>query len=315
MTEQVQQEISQETSAPAETVETPSSTEQAPQESAYSPDFSYTVYDQKHEFDEWLRPSIKSKEHEQYLRELFTSAKGLPILKDKNTVLSKEIEEKYKPMASELEGVKDLVRTLQHYRSKKDWKNFYNELGLKDAEIIEYVKELAAYQELTPEQKALADREYEARTKGYQLEQENQNYQAEYLDMASKVRGIELSNELNKEDVSLFAKNFDALAGRPGAFREEVINQGIMEYNLSGTDLSAQEVVSRVMKRYPGFAKQMQNVSAPTQQSTHQKVVTQKKEQPVIPDVQGSTSSPVKKKFTSIEELKKYSEELKQQQI
>ena len=107
----------------------------------------------------------------------------------------------------------------------------------------------------------------------------------------------QLDSVLNKPEVKQVADAFDARMGKPGSFYDEVRQVGITEHKLTGRNISPEEAVGKLLRLVGTTIPQS---AAPSGAST------QSSAPPVIPNVQGKNSSPVKRVFTSTDEMRKF---------
>jgi len=113
----------------------------------YTPSYKYKVKDEEREFDKRLHAAIKTKEDEDYIRDLHTRADGLDTYKKKH---------------SDLEGQTNKIvaglQKLQQFRDSGDIGNLVKSLGLKDDALIDYVKSVLDEDNLPKEQKDYLER-------------------------------------------------------------------------------------------------------------------------------------------------------------
>ncbi len=276
---------------------------------AYNPDLSYVVHDKKLEFDEFLKPIIKDKEIEKKVRDLYTKSAGLDFYKEKFTNTSKQLEE-YAPIREKAEYYDQVVEKLNNYRQSGDYRKFFEELGLTDKEILQYAYERVNYQELPPDQRQLIDTKYSLEQQSQMQAAQIQQYEQQIFNQSVQARTYELNSELEKAEVRDFASRFDSMVGKPGAFREEVIRRGQTKWHVNGVDARPAELAQEIMGTFASLRNiEPQTFAAPTATQV------QANSKPTIPNIQGSNSSPVKKQFTSIADIKKARDEARQQTL
>ena len=248
-------------------------TEDAPE---YSPNYEYSVKDKTLEFDSRLRDSIKSKEDEDYIRDLYTRADGL---------------ESYKTKSAELESqTQSLVggyKTLQDFRDKGDMRGLQKALGLTDDAILDFASTLLDEDELPEDQK--------------QMLTDNRKLSDELADLRSRVSGFETTAASQRVDqekqqlVSMIDSGHNELNQAMGAvglnMMDEVIRQGTYEFQVSGREPSLQSVVDSVANRFA----YMNRTTLP--------IVAEK--QDVLPSVKGTNTAPVSSAIQSLDDLRK----------
>jgi hypothetical protein len=277
----------------------PTQTEDIPSPD-YTPNLKYSVADQEKEFDDMFKEFVKSKEHEEKLRDLYTRADGLERVKMRRD----ELENKYQTLESQ---VGEVMRTVE----KGDLKNAMSALGVDVSDFgaiakgLGYTKEQIlqhAYQlaSLTPEQEQYQNQLTEAQMQQMQLQKEREHYQQELQMLKVQGRKTELQSVLTSQEVSGLTKTYDSALGTPGAFEQEVIRRGFLHHKLTGEDLPVHAAVEQVAA-IARHMKQAQEPKAPRSQG----------EIKVIPNVgSGGSQAPVSKKISSIESLKAYASTL-----
>jgi hypothetical protein len=263
----------------------------ASQASAYTPNFKYKVKDSEMEFDEWVRPVIKSKEHEEKLRDLYTKAMGLDeIKKDRDTIKESfsKLEPDYKQLTQSLD-------VLSGWAKNGEYDKFFEALRIPEDKILSYAVERIKYHQLPQEERARIDAARAQKENFAQVNYEKGSLESRLQEQSVKTRELEFQLHTSKPEVSQFVQAFEAKVGMPGAFRQKVIERGMLEYQLNGKDISAEEAISLVMKDWKPFVgieqaqgqAQVQQVQAATQ------AVSGANNKPVIPNIQGQGGSPV----------------------
>lgn len=307
---------------PKEGEEEPAEGEEPPKEGeepAFVPNFKYKVMDQEKEVDERLKGIIKTKEDEDFVRDLLTKAEGLEAFKtvthaklqEKHTALEQDYREQVIPYVQEIENTKKLV-TGQTYE-QRDYHTFFQKLGIPTEHILKYTKSILDYQDASPEQRAAIDNQRNVQLQLRQQEEQSQFFQSQNQQFAVQARTFELNQELTKPEVNSFASAFDSLHGN-GAFRNQVINQGALIFHTQKKDVAPSELVRLVMENFKGITAVQPKIVTPTNtpaNSSAPKTTTPPAKKPVIPVVSGSGGSPAKKVFTSLDEIKAHRKTLK----
>lgn len=246
------------------------------EEPEYVPSYEYSVKDKTLEFDSRLRDSIKSKEDEDYIRDLYTRADGL---------------ESYKTKAADFESqAQSLVggyQTLQDYRDKGDMRGLQKALGLTDDAILDFASTLLDEDELPEDQK--------------QMLTDNRKLSDELADLRSRISSFEstaandrVSSE-KAELVNMIETGHTDLNQAMSAvgldMMDEVIRQGTYEFQTTKKEPSLQSVVDRVAARFA----HMNKATMP--------ITTEK--QVVLPSVRGGNVAPVSEGIQSLDELRK----------
>lgn len=272
---------------------------ETPEPPQYTPNFKFKVMDEEKEFDEFIRGAVKDKEHEEKLRDLYTKAYGLEHHKQTHESLKKKVETHYRPLEDNYTQTMNSLRYLDQTVQKKDYQTFFDTLKIPRQDILKYALDLVKYEELPPEQKAAVDRQRQVEQYNERLAQENQSYQSQAQDYAVQVRTMQLNNELMNPNHNSFVQSFDAKAGKPGAFREQVIRHAELSFYRNQTDIPVEQAVREVMALYGNLVTPQ---ALPTQQTQAPQV---QQKPPVIPNVQSSGNSPAKVVPNSLADLRK----------
>lgn len=282
--------------------ETPAAIEggEAPPAPAWTPNFKVKSYDKEFEIDEMFRPLMKDAETEKKVRSVFEKSYGLDEMKPKYQKTREENETLRKDQ-KEYHNLQGSLQRLNEMWNSGDHENFFKSIGVSDEAILNYAAKRLKYMDLTPEKKAEYDRGVHARNSQYALQDQNQVMSEELQQVKTQVRGQEMRMALSQPDVSEVQKRFDAALGE-GAFAKEVINQGLLAWNTQGKDISADEAVSAVLARVKPLLGSVAP-QAPTQAGGVPVIPAQKP--PTIPNINGTTTSPIKQKPKSIDDIRK----------
>lgn len=268
---------------------------------AFDPD-KKDLIQKEAEIDELFRPLIKDADTEKKVRELYEKAYGLDYVKGNANKLKTERDE-YK---QKFTSVDKNLKTLGTYLQKKDYDSFFGALKITDEQIFEYTQRKLNEMQLSPEQKAQLEAQRQEKSRLYTLEEQNQELEQRYQQVAVQTRQIELQTVLNRPDVYNIASTYDQKVGKPGAFMNECIERGATAFYTTGRDLPAEEVVSQVLSKFGVFidSNTQQVMNGQGAQGTQAPMHAQQPP-PVIPHISGKATSPVKAKPKSIDELRK----------
>ena len=128
--------------------------------------------------------------------------------------------------------------------------------------------------------------------------------------LATEVKGMQLEQTLGKADVKSMNDAFDSRVGRPGAFRDAIIEHGKSVWALSNgkVDLTPEQAVADFVQKYgnpSAFAGQPTGQTAGTPSAQAQVTSPTTPPVKVIPNVAGRSASPVKQKPKNLEDLKR----------
>lgn len=299
ITEPVETEITS-TTAPLE-VDTAPEEEIIPGEEAveeYTPNYGFKVLDEEKQFDEFLQGAVTTKEQEDALRDLYTKAHGLDSVKGKFDTLNKELDDKWKPMESQhtelqtgLTNLGNLIKGEEY--AGRDYQTFFDTLKIPKQHVLQYAKSILDYQDMEPAQRQQLDNQRMTEQQNAAMVAQNEGYQSQLQEQAIQTRGLQINMEFNKPEINSFTQDFDTRAGKPGSFREQVLNEGAMYFQQNGHEAAPDLLVKAVMDKWQPFV----GTGTPTNPATPQAA-------PVIPNVKGTGNSPARKQISSLADLR-----------
>lgn len=300
--EQMNEELEQEESAE---VQEESLQEEEPQEEEeWQPDYKFKVLDKEHEFDEFIRPVVNQENYDK-IRDLYEKAYGLDHVKQKKSALEKDVE-RYQEVESQYQKQNETLGYMGTLLKNKDYHTLFSQLKIPEQDVMKYALDRVSYNDLSAEEKQEYDRNIESRQRLANLELQNKQFQQQLATQSVQARADELNRHLASETMQSLVEEFDSRAGRPGAFRDEVIKRGQLAYYTTGKDIPVYEAAQEVVNLFGGAtqtATSNANAQATKVQQSH---VGPKK--PTIPNVKSGGHSPARKLPRSIDDLKKAAE-------
>ncbi len=288
-----------------------------PVPAAYQPNLTFKVRDGatnrqiERKFDDWLHPLIKDAETEKKVREMQERAYGLDAVKGDRERLSNE-NQTYRQQLQEVAPTLDAVRQIAHFRDQKNLPAVFELLGLDRREVFQWAYQ---YANMTPEARQQADAAARGNMEAYGAQHQMSQAQQQAVQQAQEFKQRELGMIMRyDQQVSSAAAEFDQAHG-PNAFIEHVKRTGDY-YWRQGRDISVDDAVREVMKLVgrasPAQPQQgFQQVPLPGQGAAPQATqVVPPTQKPVIPSVTGTGSSPVKRVYRSMDDIKKRRREL-----
>jgi len=274
---------------------------------AFNPNLKFKVLGQEKEFDPFMKDVIKDEATEKAVRELYEKAHGLDSVKADR----KKYLDAYNELLPAHQELSTRVERLEGYLQEGNLAAFQREAGISDTSILKRAQQILSAME-NPALKEQEEAEFERQQQQFELLGQNRNL----MGQVARARSFELNSVLSRSDVQPAVAAFDAQHGQ-GSFAQEIINRGAMYWHTSQgkVDKSAEELVMEVMKFMGQAAQQTQapvlqqareEGSPPEAQGT--KVVPPKK--PVIPNITGKGTSPVKKTFSSIAEIRQHAKDI-----
>lgn len=270
----------------------------------YTPNYKFKVLDKEQEFDEWLRPVVKDADTEKRVRELLEKAHGLEHVKAER--------QKFREQATNIEGQYTALSKGLDYLSgmveKGDLHGFFKELSIPEDKILQYALSRVKYREMPPEQRQQIDAQNESQQRLEYFERANSELLNAFNEQRTQQRASELDGYLGRPEVSQAISQFDQRIGQPGAFRDEVIRRGQYYASLPNPqDISVEQAVREVMMLAGVQAAQDAQASqgqAPQAAMQAAPQAVQQTQKPVIPNIKGRGTSPVKKAVRSIDDLR-----------
>lgn len=257
----------------------------------YTPNLTYKVKDEERQFDERIASAIKSKEDEEYFRDLYTKADGLDTYKEKVTGMESQLGE-YRDGFNNLYSGYEKIRTL---RDNGDLRGLMGTLGVTDEQLLSYAIELAKEENLPDEQREAVRQQREASSRLGQLEKQVQEYET----MLSQTR---LEDEYRKLDMTLarpdVAEKANILKQKGVDLKDMVLEHGTYLTKINnGVEPTIEEAVNSTLTKY---AWAFENPA----QSQEQGLPVVKRE-PTLPKVKSAGASPAPSGPSSIEDLYK----------
>ena len=273
---------------------------------AWKPSFKFKVKDKELEFDDFIKPIVKTKDVEEKLRRLYQRGHGIEEVEKSRDMFKTQIEE-WKGKYSQVENS---LQTLGAYVKKGDFRTFFQALNIPKDKIIQYAIEELKYQELSPEQRQQVDLQRQQQTEFEMALTQNQTLQNQMSQMIQRQTEMELSQELAKPEVASAITAYEAQHGKVGAFKAEVIRRGQYYEAVHKISPPAAQLVEEVLSLIGAQAQPAQVPQAPSKEMSAQAVLNQQAK-PVISSFQGGgAKSPAKKVPTSIDDLRKMRQQL-----
>lgn len=267
---------------------------------AYNPNFKYKVHGQEKEFEDWVRSSIKDAETEKKARDLFTRADGIEHVKQDRERMVQENEQ----IRRERADFDQSLSELGHYVKSDDLTTFFSKLQIPKEQVLRWaLKEVQMADNPALRQQEEARRQADLAL--FNNQRMGQHTMTQYEQAAVNLRTRELDFTLNQPDTRTVAESFDSRVGRPGAFRDEVIQRGQFHWHTQGIDVPVEKLIQEVTQVFG-----LRQAQGQVQPNGTNGVVQGSKGKPVIPAIPGSGQSAVKKQIKGLAGLKARRDEL-----
>lgn len=260
----------------------------------YQPNYKFKAYDKEHEFEEWLRGAIKSKEVEEKARTLHAKAYAHDDLRQKY--------EKAQEFANKYDNIEKNISKLEKMLNTGDVGGFFEGLGYSRDQatqlLSKYVLEQLNYREMSEDQRKAYDESLATRKKAMTYEEQVQSLSSKLQEYETRQLDTELSLTLSDPTVADIVRSYDERMGRQGSFRDEVILRGDALSRQAGRTVSPREVVTAMADYAKKLIGPLESYQSPTVQA---------KPKPALPNIQSrGNTSPAKQRFNSLEDLEKH---------
>lgn len=271
--------------------------------------------DKEHDVPELLQSVMKDADSEKMVRELLEKAYGLDVVKPR-FIKEREEHQKTQQAFGQVRG--NIDQAVKLY-ARNDMEAFFKHIGVEEQKVLQWVVDKLNYNELPPDQRKVLDDRKSAEARALQAEQQVVDLRTDYEKEAVQVRGLQLQTVLDRPEISAIAQVYESAAGmKPGAFRTAVAEIGDLVWQTSKIDLTPEQAVQEVIRRYrlqaPAAAPAATSAApaAPAQATapTAAVVPAALPKTPVIPNLAGSSTSPMKSKPRSLADLRKIAAEL-----
>lgn len=275
---------------------------------AYAPNFKYKYLSLKDgkeeqveaELDDLFKPLVKDAETEKKIRELHERAYGIDYVKGERG----RLKEEHTALVQKYEGINQSLAMAGQFVQLGDFDSFFEMLKIPSNKVLEWAI-AHAQRSKDPNAQAAYNQQRQTQLQMLQLQQQNQSLQTVASSAAVTQRTMELDQVLTRPELGEKVAAFDRVMGRAGAFKSEVIRRGQYHAAVNQQDATAEQVVAEVLQMYGNLltAPASQPVITPTGQPAAAAPTREAK--PVIPNVPGKGTSPVKKGPKSVDDLRK----------
>lgn len=270
----------------------------------FAPDFSYKVKGEEKQFDERFHGIVKTKEDEEFIRQLYTKADALDGFKERLTGEEQARQEMEQQLALSTGFYQDLVAK----RDGKDWRGVSKAIGYSEDDILNMAIEIAKEREMPEEQRQVAQNNRLLAEQNAMLEAHRLHSEQTMVQDAS----ANLANQQTQELTSGLEGDYAELAGAMTSngldFMQEAINVGRgMTAANGGIEPAVADVMKAVADKYSFVIPKVEVQPAQPAQLPVQKQKT------ALPVVGGATGNPVAVQPMSIEDLQKIADRFNKQ--
>lgn len=270
----------------------------------YTADFKYKAQGKELEIPEKFRHLITDKESEEELKTLFGKSHTVDEYKGQIDTFKKNLNE----VGGALNQYQSGIQELRQIFAKGDLDTWFQKLNVPAEKIYQWVLDKVQYNQLPEAQRAQIDRQRDLQRQAEMAEARVGQVSHREMELATQVKSMQLEQTLGKADVKSMADAFDSRVGRPGAFKDAVIDHGKAIWALSQRDLTPEQAVADFVQKYgnpSAFAGQPPATEVASAPAITPPSANAQPPVKVIPNVAGRSTSPVKQGVRSIDDLKR----------
>jgi hypothetical protein len=218
-------------------------------EPVYEPNYSYKVYDEEREFDEWAKAALKAeglsnKETEQALRDLYARSGAFERQKKEYG----ELRDKHKTLKSDNSQLNDEVQELLYY-ADNEFGTFLNRLKIPKEKVFDYVQQQIEEEKLDPTQRARLQANRQAIVQSYESRREADRLRSQNEELNQSTFMMQLDHALNSPEVASYRQAFDKAYGAD-AFKNEALNVGRLYHLDNGHDTTPLAAILKTVDKY-----------------------------------------------------------------
>lgn len=272
----------------------------------FKPDFKYRSDGKDMEVPEYLRPFIKDKDTQEKVIKMLEKYDAFDTVSSRRDQFRMERDAERQEKQRFVGAVENLRQTVQ----RGDIDGFLKMVELPEEAILKWATEKAKYYMGDENYRQQVDQQMRQRQESWSKEAQVNDYQAKYQDLEVRQLQTEFNYEMMKPEVSSFSASFDKMAGKPGAFIEEIKNRGELAYLRERKTIPPGEVIQGIMRQFSTITQAAQQPSLPATTTAANKVIVKAgTKAPTIPTVKGSSASPTQEGFTSLDKIRSYRKE------
>ena len=279
---------------------------EAPEIPAYEPNYKFKAIGEEHEIPELFRELVKDADSEKQVREIMEQAYGLPKVKERYG----KLEAKTMELHNELTQYQQSVESLREMYGRGDMDSFFQTLQIPEEKVLQWVVDKINLRDMPPEQRSVHDARMAAEKQNFLLEKRLNSLESKLSERTTQHLRVSLDSALGRAEVQGAAAAFDARMGKPGAFRQAVVNHGELSFYRSNgeRDLSPDEAIQEVIGLYGLSNQEALSPKAVKPQLVESPQASQTPSKPkIIPNVQSRSATPAstRPRVRSTEDLRK----------
>lgn len=258
----------------------------------YTPNFSYNFKDEEKSFDERLHSIVKTKEDEDWIRDLVTRSEGIDDIKSDR--------DKWKTDHGQVHEQAGLLS--KGYQNMVDWREagqldkLFGAFKLDDQAIIDYALKRAEFYELPEEQQTKIKEDKSVQTEVAALRAEIAGFKTEQgqASVASEISQLNSLIGVPEHKPVVDALMSMGIAADAKAVSELVVQHGMFVFQNTGKEPTLSEAVNQVMDKYKGLIPSISGEGNPAGLG----------KKPTLPKLSGGSGKPVDRPISSLQQLK-----------
>lgn len=266
-------------------------------------DFKYRADGKDLEVPEFLRGLIKDKASQDQVVNMLKKHDAFDTVSTRRDQFRTERDQERAEKQKFVTAIDSMRSTYQ----RGDIDGFLKMCEISEDSMLKWATEKAKYLMGDETYRSQIDQQNSLRQNAWKNESQATDYQTKYQEMEARQLQTEFNYEMLRPEVSSFVASFDKSFG-DGAFVTEVKNRGELAYLREQKTIAPSAVIQAMMKQYASItqAPQKAQVAAPKSATAAKVVVKTAPKVATIPTVKGSSASPTKEGFTSMDQIRQY---------
>ncbi len=280
---------------------------ETPATEAFTPEFKYRADGKDLEVPDYLRTLIKDKDSQEKVVNMLKKHDAFDTVSTRRDQFRTERDE----ARSRVSNFETAISTMRNTYQRGDIDGFLKLCEIPEDQMLKWATEKAKYLMGDEHYRRQIDQDNTLRQTAWSKDSQANEYQSKYQEMEARQLQTEFNYEMMKPEVSSFAESFDKFAGKQGAFIEEIKNRGELAYLREQKTIAPSEVIQSIMKQYSTVTQAAQKPPVAGSNGPAAKVVVKPTSKvATIPTVRGTSASPTKEGFTSLDDVRKYRKEI-----
>lgn len=259
----------------------------------WKPSLKFKVLKEEHDFPEWTRDFVNSREVEENFVDLLTKANALEHQKKRRGEIEDQYAELKTTYDARMDDATELAKIVQDYNSKLGSNDpseqflALRDAGLNEKAVLDIARHVLELQKLSPAQRQAHDLQFQQQSQIETYNQQLAQTQQQLQQTQAQAAQAQLSSFLSSR--SDIVSEYEKLEGNnEGEFQNDFINFGLSLQSKLGREVEWKDAFKQFKKVHGlGRAK-----SKPAPKS--------------LPNLRSTGHSPVEKAFNTMDDLRKH---------